>query len=92
MYLCGVCVSGVYITSQCKKAYKRLYTTWICAGYPNGTQDACQNDSGGPLVCRQGTRWTEYGIVISGDGCGEANKYGIYTRITKFIDWITSKF
>ncbi|KAL5457189.1 hypothetical protein EMCRGX_G034434 [Ephydatia muelleri] len=78
--------------SQCKKAYKRVFPTWLCAGYPNGTQDACQNDSGGPLVCRQGTRWTEYGIVIAGDGCGEAKKYGIYTRVTKFIDWIASKF
>lgn len=77
--------------SQCSSAYKpRPITNQLCAGYAAGGPDACQNDSGGPLVCKQGTRWTQYGIVASGDGCGKPNKYGVYTDVTKFTEWIST--
>ena len=30
----------------------RIDETMTCAGYPSGGRDACQNDSGGSMVCR----------------------------------------
>ncbi|XP_026996238.2 hyaluronan-binding protein 2-like [Tachysurus fulvidraco] len=63
----------------------------LCAGRMQGGIDACQGDSGGPLICNQnGTNYI-YGIVSWGDGCGKKNKPGIYTRVTKFLDWISEK-
>ena len=39
--------------TDCIDAYseKSISKSMICAGYPEGGKDACQNDSGGPLVC-----------------------------------------
>lgn len=80
--------------SQCRS--QRSYGSWVtpnmlCAGLEEGGADACQNDSGGPLVCPDDAgRHVLYGVVNSGDGCGKPHKYGIYARIIKFRRWITS--
>lgn len=34
--------------------------------------------------------WTIFGITSFGDGCGKKNKYGIYSRLPNYIDWIWS--
>ena len=62
----------------------------LCAGHEEGGADACQNDSGGPLVCPDTDtgRSVLYGVVNSGDGCGKPHKYGIYARIIKFRRWV----
>ena len=61
----------------------------LCAGLEEGGADACQNDSGGPLVCPDDAgRHVLYGVVNSGDGCGKPHKYGIYARIIKFRRWV----
>ncbi|MCE7066653.1 serine protease [Dyadobacter sp. CY326] len=61
----------------------------LAAGNPRGGQDACQGDSGGPLAANFNTNNPVLvGVVSYGEGCGRANYAGIYTRVSKYIEWI----
>lgn len=44
-----------------------------------------QADSGGPLVTYENTL---IGVVSTGVGCARPGLPGIYTRVSKYIDWI----
>ncbi|XP_063590322.1 anionic trypsin-like isoform X1 [Penaeus indicus] len=69
----------------CEDSYPYLITpTMMCAGYPTGQHDACAGDSGGPLVCGGLLQ----GIVSWGSGCAEPLKFGVYTRVAFFRDWV----
>jgi len=70
---------------KCDSLYGRdvSKTGKFCAG---GKVDACQEDSGGPLMCLDGGRYILVGIVSSGKGCGIYP--GLYTEVSKYRDWI----
>ncbi|KAL3283057.1 hypothetical protein HHI36_006215 [Cryptolaemus montrouzieri] len=80
----------------CKWAYRDLLITdnMVCAGWPSGKSDTCAGDSGGGLICpqkRSNTGRITYsvqGITSFGKGCGRRNKYGIYTVVYNYLDWI----
>lgn len=68
----------------------------LCAGWTSGRADTCAGDSGGGLMCPSKrsskssakTIYSIQGITSFGDGCGRKNKYGIYTTVYNYIDWI----
>ncbi|XP_017139637.1 trypsin alpha-3 [Drosophila miranda] len=65
----------------------RVTERMICAGYiSNGGVDACQMDSGGPLVVREEL----IGIVSWGIGCALKNKPGVYARIETLSIWLNN--
>ncbi|XP_049313217.1 uncharacterized protein LOC105232808 isoform X4 [Bactrocera dorsalis] len=63
----------------------------FCAGYMDESSDACDGDSGGPLICHDEDGETLYGIISWGQHCGYANKPGVYVRVEKYVDWILEK-
>uniref|UniRef100_A0A9J8C8U6 Plasminogen activator n=1 Tax=Cyprinus carpio carpio TaxID=630221 RepID=A0A9J8C8U6_CYPCA len=79
---------------QCvpEKLAGRLVTpNMLCAGDTRGLDDACKGDSGGPLVCPKNGRMTLMGLISWGDGCGKKDTPGVYTRVTNYTNWISSK-
>lgn len=67
----------------------RVNENMLCASAIG--RDACQGDSGGPLMISSGGFYPRYflaGITSFGEGCADSNFPGVYTRISKYIEWI----
>jgi len=62
----------------------------LCAqgGSGNQIRDACQQDSGGPLVWKSGGVWRVYGATSWGEGCALRNYPGVWSRVHYTLDWI----
>ncbi|XP_050079847.1 tryptase gamma-like [Anopheles maculipalpis] len=73
--------------ADCRQVYSELETItrrMLCAGYHGGGQDACEGDSGGPLLCRG----IQVGITSWGVGCAKPRRYGVYSNIANQREWI----
>ncbi|XP_053735144.1 uncharacterized protein LOC128767227 [Synchiropus splendidus] len=66
----------------------RIYSSMFCAGYDKIRKDACQGDSGGPHVTQYRGTYFVTGVVSWGEGCARAGKYGVYTQVSKYLEWI----
>ena len=70
-----------------------ITSNMVCAGFKEGGIDACQSDSGGPLVVpRSSSDATAiiYGVVSFGRKCALPNAPGVYARVAKYLGWIQS--
>lgn len=79
----------VVTNATCNQSYGTITANMLCAGYAIGGKDSCQGDSGGPLMAadNQGG-WKLAGIVSFGAGCAEPLFYGVYSRVSRYVDWI----
>jgi len=78
---------------ECRTAYapigNHVDETMVCAGdIVNGGKDACNGDSGGPLLGYDLEDVYLVGLVSWGLGCARPNYPGVYTEVTWFLDWI----
>ncbi|MDD2816246.1 MAG: serine protease [Thiotrichaceae bacterium] len=89
----------VPITSNalCNNIYAyngKITDSMVCAGFSQGGTDACTGDSGSPLVVQTSANnsniWQQVGIVSYGEGCAQPNRYGVYTRVSSFENFIQS--
>ncbi|XP_042352898.1 vitamin K-dependent protein C [Plectropomus leopardus] len=60
----------------------------LCAGILGQRLDACEGDSGGPMVTLYRDTWFLIGLVSWGEGCGREDKLGIYTKVSNYNEWI----
>lgn len=59
----------------------------FCAAYSEGGKDSCFGDSGGPFIIDGMLA----GIVSWGTNlCAEPDEYGVYTRVSNYVSWMTS--
>ncbi|XP_041633238.1 brachyurin-like [Drosophila kikkawai] len=75
----------------CKKSYNIIQPSHICTSTANG-QATCYGDSGGPLAINAGTTDPrQIGIVSFGASAGCTAAPSAYTRVTSFINWISTE-
>lgn len=85
----NICKEKIRKTGALKKEYQ--FDKYVmCAGHP-GT-DACNGDSGGPLmlpVHENGSfPFYQIGIISYGIGCANPHTPGVYANIQHFANWI----
>ncbi|XP_044244247.2 vitamin K-dependent protein C isoform X1 [Ursus arctos] len=77
--------------NECVQAMHNMISeNMLCAGILGDSRDACEGDSGGPMVASFRGTWFLVGLVSWGEGCGRPHNYGIYTKVSRYLDWIHS--
>jgi len=74
----------------CRRQYGDVINEQVhlCAGFENGLKDACQGDSGGPIFKKLNGAFVQFGVVSWGRGCAQADRSGIYARVSGAQDWL----
>ncbi|XP_066213176.1 coagulation factor IX isoform X1 [Saccopteryx leptura] len=68
-----------------------IHNNMFCAGFHEGGRDSCQGDSGGPHVTEvEGISFLT-GIISWGEECAMKGKYGVYTKVSQYVNWIKKK-
>ena len=88
----------VVTQDECEASYASRSVSYnitdnmFCAGFFQGGRDTCLGDSGGAFVMEDGVsrRWAVFGLVSWGgpEECGSQRVYGVYTRVSKYVEWI----
>ena len=78
----------IITNAQASTVWHSIPSTDIMAGFLNGNRDACNGDSGGPMVVPVIDEYKLAGIVSWGSQ--NCNTYGAYTRVSGFESWIRS--
>nr|XP_055058682.1 vitamin K-dependent protein C-like isoform X2 [Misgurnus anguillicaudatus] len=78
-------------TKECSKhMMNNLTQNMLCAGVLGQVKDACEVDSGGPMMTLFHDTWFLLGLVSWGEGCGHRDQLGIYTKVSSYLNWIDS--
>ncbi|XP_033976107.1 vitamin K-dependent protein C-like [Trematomus bernacchii] len=73
----------------CSSSTNQVITdNMFCAGFLDVAMDACGGDSGGPFVQNHRGTWFLTGVVSWGEGCAAKGRFGVYSRIGNFLNWI----
>ncbi|OXA41734.1 Serine proteinase stubble [Folsomia candida] len=83
----------IVTNEECKKNYTTVdipvLDTMLCGSVMTlDGQDPCKGDSGGPLMLKVKNRITQIGIISHGQGCSSPAFPTIFSRMSKFIEWI----
>ncbi|NP_001082340.1 MBL associated serine protease 1 S homeolog precursor [Xenopus laevis] len=91
----------VVLHAVCKESYESrsgnysVTENMFCAGYYEGGKDTCFGDSGGAFIMQDTDtkRWVAQGLVSWGgpEECGSKQVYGVYTKVSNFVDWVDDK-
>ncbi|XP_075678424.1 uncharacterized protein LOC113792158 [Dermatophagoides pteronyssinus] len=76
--------------NTCHQAFNRVIqvtTNQVCAGRSH--RGNCMGDSGGPLILKKGNRAIQIGIVSFSIPCAVPGYPDVFTRVSKYIDWIS---
>ncbi|XP_069676163.1 venom serine protease 34-like [Periplaneta americana] len=71
---------------DCFRMYQGMTSSDQICTYAQG-KDACQNDSGGPILLIDNNRVYLVGVISYGVACGTIMP-GVNTRVTSYLDWV----
>jgi hypothetical protein len=79
----------IVTNTQASTVWPDIAPSDMMAGYRAANKDACNGDSGGPLIVPVDNEFKVAGLVSWGSS--NCNTYGAYTRISLYESWISSK-
>ncbi|KRZ09495.1 Plasma kallikrein [Trichinella zimbabwensis] len=63
----------------------------FCAGYDQGAKNILMvEDLGGPLMCKEGEKFTLHGLFVFKPAKQKPSHYSAYTKVSSYIKWMRS--